>query len=535
MNFKRVLFFLLMLILHTVGFSQNLLLQDDFEGSSTIPTWVGDDCGVDTSFTNPFATGINTSAKVMRYADVGGLYANVRFDAGFNFNLQTSSTFTIKVYVPSSGLTGNQANQISLKLQNGALAAPWSNQCEIIKPIQLNQWQTITFNFATDPYINLDPNSGNPINRTDFSRVVIQINGENNNAQVMAYLDDFLYSGALSVFNQLVWSDEFNNNGGVNNLNWFHQTQLPNGTSWYNNELQHYTNRTVNSYCDNGMLHIVAKKETFTDQGQTKQYTSARLNSKFAFKYGRVEARAKLPTGAGTWPAIWMLGKNIIEPGGYWTNTHGTIGWPACGEIDIMEHWGTNQDVVSSAVHFPVNGNLSVGQYVTNAQNIPGVSNNFHVYAMEWDEQKITFSVDGINHMVYNPPIKNQYTWPFDAEQYLLLNVAIEPSITPNFTQSTMQIDYVRVYQQFALNTSNTDNDKFIQLYPNPANNTLTIQRSNNLLARLEVYSMLAQKVQTHLLNEQQHTLDISGLLPGVYWVNLISEKGTVRTTFIKH
>ena len=193
MNFKRCLVFLLMLCLHTVGFSQNLILQDDFEGNSTIPTWVGDDCGVDTSFTNSFATGINTSAKVMRYADVGGQYANVRFDAGFNFNLQTSSTFTIKVYVPSSGLTGNQANQISLKLQNGSIAAPWSNQCEIIKPIQLNQWQTITFNFATDPYINLDPNSGNPINRTDFSRVVIQINGENNNAQVLAFLDGVFF------------------------------------------------------------------------------------------------------------------------------------------------------------------------------------------------------------------------------------------------------------------------------------------------------------------------------------------------------
>jgi len=191
-------------------------------------------------------------------------------------------------------------------------------------------------------------------------------------------------------------------------------------------------------------LSIVAKRETFTDQGKTKQFTSARLNSKFAFKYGRVEVRAKLPIGAGTWPAIWMLGKNINEPGGYWASTFGSLNWPACGEIDIMEHWGTNQNVISSAVHHPINGNLSVGEYISNAQNKPGVSINYHVYAVEWDAQKITFSVDGINHLTYNPTIKNQYTWPFNAEQYILLNVAIEPSVTAGFVQSAMDVDYVR-------------------------------------------------------------------------------------------
>ena len=97
---------------------------------------------------------------------------------------------------------------------------------------------------------------------------------------------------------------------------------------------------------------IIAKKETFTDQNITKEYTSARLNAKFAFTYGRVEVRAKLPKGIGTWPAIWMLSKNINEDGGYWdTQGYGSENWPACGEIDIMEHWGKNQDYVQSALH----------------------------------------------------------------------------------------------------------------------------------------------------------------------------------------
>jgi beta-glucanase (GH16 family) len=429
-------------------FAQPQIARDNFEGNSTIFTWFGDNCILDTSFNNPYPLGINTSSKVLKYADVGGQYANVRFDTKFNLNLGVSSQFSLKLYVPSSGITGSQNNQISLKLQNGLLASPWETQCEIIKPIVLNQWQTITFDFATDPFINLSPSSPNPIDRSDFSRVLIQINGENNNSNVLAFIDDFLYISSFSAFNNLIWSDDFDSSGAVNNSNWFHQTQLPNGSGWYNGELQHYTNHQSNSFVSNGVLNIVAKKETFTDQGQTKQFTSARLNSKFAFKYGRVEVRAKLPTGAGTWPAIWMLGKSINEPGGYWAPTNGSTNWPACGEIDIMEHWGTNQNVISSAIHFPINGNLNVGQYVTNAQYKAGVSSDFHIYAVEWTEQKIVFSVDGINHFTYNPSVKNQYTWPFDAEQYILLNFAIEPSITNSFMQSAMEVDYVRVYQK---------------------------------------------------------------------------------------
>jgi hypothetical protein len=252
------------------------------------------------------------------------------------------------------------------------------------------------------------------------------------------------YIFSSCTFGSLVWSDEFNTNGAVNASNWHHQTQLPQGNSWYNGEVQHYTNRQVNSNVSNGSLNIVAKKETFTDQGVTKQYTSARLNSKFAFKYGRVEVRAKLPTGAGTWPAIWTLGKNIIEQGAFWSATHGTVNWPACGEIDIMEHWGNNQNYVQSAMHTPSSfgGTVNIG-----GQIIATASSEFHIYTLDWTSEKMTFSVDGVVHYVYNPAVKNANTWPFNDPQYLLLNVAIEPSISPNFTQSAMEIDYVRVYQ----------------------------------------------------------------------------------------
>ncbi len=247
---------------------------------------------------------------------------------------------------------------------------------------------------------------------------------------------------------ELVWSDEFDGSGAINADKWFHQTQLPNGNSWYNGELQHYTNRTDNSYLADGFLHIVAKRENFNDQGQTKLYTSARLNSKYAFTYGKVEIRAKLPTGRGTWPAMWTLGQNITEPGGFWTQTNGTTPWPACGEIDIMEHWGFNQDVIQAALHTP----SSHGD-TQNKGEIRGndVSNTFHLYAMEWTADKIDFYFNDTLYYTYNPAVKNSETWPFTAPQYMLLNIAmggIGGEIDQNFTESEMVIDYVRVYQK---------------------------------------------------------------------------------------
>ena len=247
-------------------------------------------------------------------------------------------------------------------------------------------------------------------------------------------------------FNTLIWSDEFNGEGAVDSDKWFLQTQLPPGGSWWGGIIQHYTDREANTYMKDGYLNLVAKKEAFEDQGELKQYTAARMNSKFAFTYGRVEVRAKLPTGKGTWPAIWMLNTNIDEDGAWWDNEgFGTTKWPNCGEIDIMEHWGKNQDYVSSAVH---NGS-SYGYNVENVggQKIENASTEFHIYSLEWTEDYMVFSVDGKQHMRYEPAVKNADTWPYDSDYYFLLNIAIEPDIDPEFTESPMVVDYIRVYQ----------------------------------------------------------------------------------------
>jgi len=141
-----------------------------------------------------------------------------------------------------------------------------------------------------------------------------------------------------------------------------------------------------------------------------------------------------------------MLNKNINEDGAYWDNQgFGTVKWPTCGEMDILEHWGKNQNYASSAVH----NASSYGYKVLNlgGQNVENASNKFHIYTLGWSEEKLVFSVDGVKHFEYGPSNKNSKTWPYDSDYYIILNIAIEPDIDPKFIESSMEIDYLRIYQ----------------------------------------------------------------------------------------
>jgi beta-glucanase (GH16 family) len=483
---------------------------------------------------------VNPSAQVLRYEDDGELYANVRFTLPVNFKLGQDHTFSVKIYVPSAGLMGNQTNALSLKLQNGYQPEPWTSQCEIIKPLLLDQWQTLTFDFSADNWQNFNPGNGDPLDRIDFNRVVLQVNGENNTDEVIAYLDDFSYDGLIgydpdntnSIYDNLVWADEFEVDGPVNTTNWFHQTQLPNGESWFNDELQHYTDRIENSFVSDGHLTIRAIKEPFTDQGQTKQYTSARLNSKFAFIYGRVETRAKLPMGEGTWPAIWTLGKDIIETGGYWSDSHGQVFWPACGEIDIMEHWGYNQNFVQSALHTPSSSGATEnygGLYASD------VSNNFHIYGMEWTPEEIRFTVDGSIHYIYHPVVQNASTWPYDSEQYFLLNIAMSGSVDPAFTQSDMVIDYIRVYQESPTSLVEKEEIIALNLFPNPASEVLMMDMDAIWMgAQGRIINSVGQVVMQFRVDDSRMQVNLDELASGVYTILLSGESMQGRASFTK-
>ena len=236
-----------------------------------------------------------------------------------------------------------------------------------------------------------------------------------------------------------IWSDEFNVDGAIDSNKWLFETIPPNNGSWWNDEEQHYTNRLDNAYVSDGTLKIVAKKDSFTIGGSTKAYTSARLNSKFNFTYGRIDVRAKLPASAGTWPAIWMLGSN-----------YGSVGWPKSGEIDIMEQTGWDKKKVLGTCHWfntAGSNNASYGLDTT----VSNSTTAFHVYSMEWNPSKITILVDNTPYYaidISNTAIPNS---PFHNNFFIILNVAmggnLGGTIPDNFTQSTMEIDYVRVYK----------------------------------------------------------------------------------------
>lgn len=336
------------------------------------------------------------------------------------------------------------------------------------------------------------------------------------------FLIAFGLTANAQIFDSLVWADEFNVDGSLDTAKWWHQTVLPNnGQSWWNGEIQHYTDRDTNSRCENGLMYLTALKETFTDQNVTKDYTSARLNSKFAFTYGRVEVKAQLPTGVGTWPAIWMLGQNITEIGAYWqVQGYGTTGWPACGEIDIMEHWGHNQDHISSAMHTP--SSFGATQNV-GGRYVPGVSTSMHVYALEWTPTKMVFSVDSIVHYTYEPGVRDMNTWPFDDPQYLLFNIAIQGSIDSSFTSSPMIVDYVRVYQSSALSTEELE-EASIEVFPNPAHSSLTVRQPWSR-ASASVYSLDGKLLLVEAVDFGTSTFDISALPNGSYVVRVSDEE----------
>ena len=228
---------------------------------------------------------------------------------------------------------------------------------------------------------------------------------------------------------QLVWSDEFNVDGAPDAAKWGYD--LGNGNGWGNNELEYYTDRPENAYISNGTLKIIAQKESYSGSG----YTSARMltKDKYAFTYGKVEARAKLPAGVGTWPAIWMLGNDIA-----------TTGWPACGEIDIMEHRASELNKIFGTLHYPGH---SGGNADGNTTTISNATTQFHIYSLDWNAQIIKISVDG---NVYKT-VANNRGIPFNHDFFFILNVAIggnfAGSVNPSFTKDSMEVDYIRVYK----------------------------------------------------------------------------------------
>ena len=237
---------------------------------------------------------------------------------------------------------------------------------------------------------------------------------------------------------KLVWGDEFNYDGLPDSAKWGYNVG---GKGWGNNELQYYTNAdTNNAVVHNGILHITAAKT----QKENNAYTSARLitKNKGDWTNGKIEVRAKLPAGRGLWPAIWMLPAD-------WA--YGD--WPKSGEIDMMEHVGFKKDSVFFSIHTE-SFNHSIGTQKTKGIKINDPYTSFHVYAIEWDQNKIDFLLDDSSVFSYFNSGIGYKEWPFDKRFHLLLNIAVggnwggQKGVDENIFPATMMIDYVRVYQK---------------------------------------------------------------------------------------
>jgi beta-glucanase (GH16 family) len=244
----------------------------------------------------------------------------------------------------------------------------------------------------------------------------------------------------------LVWSDEFKGKEGSlpDASKWTYDIG---GSGWGNHELEYYTNRAENARIEDGKLVITARREAYTGPDGAKfNYTSARLKTQglFSQAYGRFEARIKLPGGQGIWPAFWLLGDNF-----------GSVGWPKCGEIDIMENVGKEPGINHGSLHGPSSTNATSDTTATIA--LPAgqkLSDDFHVYAAEWEPGAVRFYLDSNLYATFTSvqwPAGG--TWVFDHRFFLILNVAVggdwpgSPDTVTVFPQ-TMLVDYVRVYKR---------------------------------------------------------------------------------------
>lgn len=352
--------------------------------------------------------------------------------------------------------------------------------------------------------------------------------------RTFTFLLSFLASVAMyAQCTQPIWSDEFDGSA-IDANKWAFQTGngCPNLCGWGNNELEYYTSNSKNAYIKDGILTLEAVKES----SNGSSFTSSKLVTlgKASWKYGRFEARMRLPLGNGLWPAFWMLSVNND--------------WPMTGEIDIMEYRGDKATQTNSTLHY--GSAWPNNQYDASSLDTKlNLSSDFHVYAVEWTADEIRFYFDQtlVKRETKNPnslnPASNGNPWPWTSDFYIILNLAVGGNYTGNpsannvvLTKPTFEIDYVRVYELPCVTTgleSEQEAEQSIRIYPQPFEDQLRIESPYlNEISNIELSD--AQGISLRTIQQKGGLLALPELSKGIYFLLMQVGDGQVVRKVVK-
>ena len=495
---KKTLSLLLSSIFSLVSTVNSQTLPIDFE---TTTSWFAFDGASFTTVSNPYVDSENPSDNVGRMIKgTSKNWAGAYLTLGSSMDLFNNDTFSINVR--SSKLN----TKLLLKVENSSNTT--INYEKEVTMTKYNEWETLTFDYSQIPNENYD-------------RIVLifdlGVTG-NGSSSFTYYVDDIkLYSinGPPEPCNdnltgivpagssyELIWADEFTEDGELCHESWTYD--LGTGSQgWGNFEAQSYTNNPENVKKENGILKITAIKSG-------NSYTSARVKTKnlFDFTYGRIEIRAKLPSTAGTWPAVWLLGSNIDE-----------VSWPYCGEIDIIEQFSDKQKNMSTA-HWYSDGNAQYGLSVTNSS----LTSDFNIYRLDWTPTSISAYLNDSQYWI----MTTNNTMPFSENFFLIANLALggnkgAGTIDPNFTEDSLEIDYIRVYQNnsgsILSDGTNNLSSKLIKHYY--SNGNWHLESLLNEIQEINVYDVSGRLVYKETVKSKNHKFSSNQIKKGLFFIKI--------------
>ena len=478
-------------------------LPVDFETTTSWSVFAGASFS---TVSNPYVDSENPSSKVGRMIKGSGQnWAGAYLTLESSMDFLNNDVFSIKVR--SSKLN----TKLLLKVENSSNSnISYEKQVTMTK---YNEWETLTFDFSQIPNENYD-------------RIVLifdlGVTG-NGSSSFTYYVDDItLYSlngppepcdsnltgnvpsGSNYV---LVWADEFTEDGELCYENWTYD--LGTGSQgWGNFEAQSYTNNSENVRKENGILKITAIKSG-------NSYTSARIKTKnlFDFTYGRIEIRAKLPSTAGTWPAVWLLGSNINE-----------VSWPQCGEIDIIEQFSNKQENISTA-HWYSDGNAQYGLSVNNST----LTSSFNTFRLDWTPNSLRAYLNDSQYWV----MSTNNTMPFFDNFFLIANLALggnkgAGNIDPNFTEDSLEIDYIRVYQNSSgsvLSSETISGNKNIINYYN-LNGKWYFKSTFDKINDISIYDITGKLIKKRNVEGKVAKINSNNIQNGLHFIQLSGNFG---------